>query len=134
VIGPTKLWAARHAYRNVDVSSEGGALAAIAHTYTQNFAMHIVAGKEADITDSAASPELAARVYETTASSIQRSGKLSAQTRDRIWTATHMRNHVRNAMWTVVQYWSQLEQYADPVAGEHGYHQDTRGVCHFKID
>ena len=68
--------------------------------------MHIVAGKEADITDSAASPELAARVYETTASSIQRSGKLSAQTRDRIWTATHMRNHVRNAMWTVVQYWS----------------------------
>jgi hypothetical protein len=134
VIGPTKLWAARDAYRNVDVSSEGGALAAIAHTYTQNFAMHIVAGKEADITDSAASPELAARVYETTSSHIQRSGKLSAQTRDRIWTATHMHNHVRNAMWTVVQYWSQLEQYADPVAGEHVYHQDTRGVCHFKID
>ena len=134
VIGPTKLWAARHSYRNVDVSSEGGALAAIAHTYTQNYAMHIVAGKEADITDSAASPEDAAGVYEATASSIQRSAKLSAQTRDRIWTAAQMRNHVRNAMWTVLQYWSQLEQYADPVSGEHGYHQDTRGLCHFKID
>jgi hypothetical protein len=134
VIGPTKLWAARHSYRNVDVSSEGGALAAISHTYTQNFAMHIVAAKEADITDSAASPEDAARVYETASSHIQRSAKLSAQTRDRIWTATQMRNHVRNALWTVLQYWSQLDQYADPVAGEHGYHQDTRGVCHFKTD
>ena len=133
-IGPAKLWAARHSYRNVDVSSEGGALAAISHTYTQNFAMHIVAGKEADITDSAASPEDAARVYQRAASHIQRSAKLSAQTRDRIWTATHMRNHVRNAMWTVLQYWSQLEHYADPVAGEHGYYQCTRGVCHFKTD
>jgi hypothetical protein len=100
-IGLTNLWAARHLFRNVDVSAEGGALAAISHTYTQNFAMHIVVGKEADITDSVASPEHAARVYETTASHIQRSAKLSAQTRDRIWTATHMCNHVRNAMWTV---------------------------------
>jgi hypothetical protein len=133
-IGPTKLWAARHLFRNVDVSAEGGALAAISHTYTQNFAMHIVAGKESDITDSAASPEHAARVYETTASHIQRSAKLSAQTRDRIWTATHMRNHVRNAMWTVLQYWSRLEQYADPTLAEHGYHKDSRGVCHFKMD
>ena len=133
-IGPTKLWAARHLFRNVDVSAEGGALAAISHTYTHNFAMHIVAGKEADITDSAASPEHAARLYETTASHIQRSAKLSAQTRDRIWTATHMRNHVRNAMWTVLQYWSRLEQYADPTLAEHGYHKDSKGVCHFKMD
>jgi hypothetical protein len=133
-IGPAKLWAARHSFRNVDVSSEGGALAAISHTYTQNFSMHVVAAKEADITDSAASPADAARVYETAASHIQRSAKLSAQTRDRIWTAPHMRNHVRNALWTVLQYWSQLDQYADPVAGEHGYHQDTRGLCHFKTD
>jgi hypothetical protein len=96
--------------------------------------MHIVAGREADITDSAASPEDAAGVYEKTASSIQRSTKLSAQTRDRIWPAAHMRNHVRNAMWTVLQYWSQLEQYADPVTGDHGYQQDTRGLCHFKIE
>jgi hypothetical protein len=96
--------------------------------------MHIVAGREADITDSAASPEDAARVYETAASHIQCSAKLSAQTRDRIWTAAHMRNHVRNALWTVLQYWSQLEQHADPVAGEHGYQQDTRGLCHCKTD
>jgi len=133
-IGPTKLWAARHLFRNVDLSAEGGALAAISHTYTQTFAMHIVTGKAADITESAASPEHAAFVYETTASHIQRSAKLSATTRDRIWTAPHMRNHVRNAMWTVLQYWSRLEQYADPTLADHGYHKDSKGVCHFKMD
>ena len=133
-IGPAKLWAARHAYRNLDVSSEAGAIAAICQAYTSTFSAHVVTAKAADILLSALSSEHATQVYDTTASHIQRSSKISAQTKDRIWTGTHMRNHVRNAMWTVLQYWSQLEQYADPVAGEHGYHQDTRGLCHFKID
>jgi hypothetical protein len=37
-------------------------------------------------------------------------------------------------MWTVLQYWSRLEQYADPTLAEHGYHKDSKGVCHFKMD
>ena len=131
-IGPAKLWAARHSYRNVDVSSEAGAIAAICHAYTTAFSTHIASAKAADISSSALSPEHATELYQTTASKIQRSPNISAQTKDRLWTGTHMHNHVRNALWTVLQYWSQLEQYADPVTGEHGYHQDTRGLCHFK--
>ena len=133
-IGPAKLWAARHSYRNVDVSSEAGAIAAICHAYTTAFSTHIASAKAADISSSALSPEHATELYQTTASKIQRSPNISAQTKDRLWTGTHMHNHVRNALWTVLQYWSQLEQYADPVTGGHGYHQDTRGLCHFKTD
>ena len=134
VIGPTKLWAARHTFRNVDVTAEAGALAAISHAYTKNFAAHIPTGKEADITAAASSSERAALVYGTTVSHIQRSVKISPQTQDRIWTAAHMQNHVRNAMWTVLQYWSRLEQYADPTLSDHGYYKDSSGVCHFKTD
>ena len=133
-IGPAKLWAARHSFRNVDVSSEAGAVAAICHAYTQTFGSRIVTASPSDITASALSADEAVRVYQTTASHIQGNHNISAQTRDRVWTATHMQNHVRNALWTVLQYWSQLEQYGDPVSGEHGYHQDTRGLCHFKTD
>jgi hypothetical protein len=133
-IGPAKLWVARHSYRSVDVSSEAGAIAAICHAYTTAFSAHIASATAADIAASALCSELATQLYQTTASKIQRSPKISAQTKDRLWTGTHMHNHVRNAMWTVLQYWSQLEQYADPVAAEHGYHQDARGLCHFKID
>jgi len=133
-IGPAKLWAARHAYRNVDVSSEAGAIAAVCHAYTNAFSTHIASAKAADISSSALSSEHATDLYQTTASKIQRSPNISVQTKDRLWTGTHMHNHVRNALWTVLQYWSQLEQYADPVAAEHGYHQDTRGLCHFKTD
>jgi hypothetical protein len=133
-IGPAKLWVARHTYRNVDVSSEAGAIAAICHAYTNAFSTHITSAKPADIAASALSTEHTAQLYQTTADKIQRSPKISAQTKDRLWTGTHMHNHVRNALWTVLQYWSQLEQYADPVAAEHGYHQDAKGLCHFKTD
>ena len=133
-IGPSKLWAARHAFRNVDVSSEAGAIAAVSHAYTAAFSAHIASVKAADISSSAESSGQASQLYAVTADEIQRSPKISAQTKDRLWTAAHMHNHVRNALWTVLQYWSQLEQYADPVAGEHGYHQDARGLCHFKTD
>ena len=134
VVGPAKLWAARHLFRNVDVTAEPGALAAISHAYTRTFGAHIPTSREADITDSASSPELAVHVYSTTASHIQRSVKISAQTRDRIWSAVHMQNHVRNARWTVLQYWSQLERYSDPTLSDHGYYKCRNGVCHFKTD
>ena len=134
VVGPAKLWAARHLFRNVDVTAEPGALAAISHAYTRTFGAHIPTSREADITDSASSPELAVHVYSTTASHIQRSVKISAQTRDRIWSAVHMQNHVRNAMWTVLQYWSRLERYSDPTLSDHGYYKCRNGVCHFKTD
>jgi hypothetical protein len=133
VIGPSKLWAARHLFRNVNVGSEAGALATISHAYTKNFASRIATTSPCDITASASSAELAVRVYETTASHIQDNFNISAQVRDRIWPATHMRNHVRNAMWTVLEYWSRLGHYSDPTEG-HGYHKDARGVCHFRID
>ena len=133
-IGPAKLWAARHSFRNLDVSSEAGALATISHAYTQSFASRIVTAGPGDITASALSADDAAHVYQTTASHIQNNHAISAQTRDRIWTAPHMRNHVRNAMWTVLQYWSRLEQYADPTLADHGYHKDSKGACHFKTD
>jgi hypothetical protein len=116
------------------VSSEAGAIAAICHAYTTAFSAHIASATAADIAASAGSSEHAAQLYQTTSSKIQRSPKISAQTKDRLWTAPHMHNHVRNALWTVLQYWSQLEQHADPVAGAYGYHQDTRGLCHFKTD
>jgi hypothetical protein len=134
VIGPSKLWAARHLFRNIDVSSEAGALATISHAYTKNFASRVGTTNPSEITASASSPEQAAHVYEATASHIQGNFNISAQTRDRIWPATHMRNHVRNALWTVLEYWSRLEQYSDPTLDGYGYHKDTRGVCHFKID
>ena len=54
-IGPTKLWAARHSYRNVDVTSEAGAIAAICHAYTTAFSTHIASAKAADISSSAES-------------------------------------------------------------------------------
>lgn len=133
-IGPAKLWAARHSFRNIDVSSEAGALATISHAYTQSFASRIVTAGPGDITASALSADDAALVYQTTASHIQNNHSISAQTRDRIWTAPHMRNHVRNAMWTVLQYWSRLEQYADPTLAGYGYHKDGKGACHFKTD
>jgi len=132
VIGPAKMWAARHLFRNVDVTAEPGALAAISHAYTRNFATHIPVSKEADITDSASSAERAAHMYGTTASHIQRSVKIAPKTQDRIWPATHMQNHVRNAMWTVLQYWSRLELYSDPTLPDHGYYKDGKGACHFK--
>jgi hypothetical protein len=134
VVGPGKLWATRHLFRSIDVSSEAGALAAISHAYTKNFATRVVTKKPSEITASASSPEHAARVYDTTVSHIQRNLNISSQIRDRIWPVTHMQNHVRNAMWTVLQYWSRLEHYSDPTLAGHGYHKDTRGVCHFKID
>jgi hypothetical protein len=133
-IGPAKLWAARHLFRNIDVSSEAGALASISHAYTQTFASRIVTASPRDISASALSADEAALVYQTTASHIQGNHNISAQTRDRIWTAPHMRNHVRNAMWTVLQYWSRLEQYADPSLAAHGYRKDASGACHFKTD
>jgi hypothetical protein len=134
VIGPAKLWAARHLFRNVDVTAEPGALAAISHAYTRTFGAHIPTSREADITDSAASQDRAAHVYGTTASHIQACVKISALTRDRIWSVAHMQNHVRNAMWTVMQYWSQLERHSDPTLSDHGYFKDRNGVCHFKTD
>jgi hypothetical protein len=134
VIGPAKLWAARHLFRNVDVTAEPGALAAISHAYTRTFGAHIPTSREADITDSAASPDRAAHVYGTMASHIQACVKISALTRDRIWSVAHMQNHVRNAMWTVMQYWSQLERHSDPTLSDHGYFKDRNGVCHFKTD
>ena len=134
VIGPGKLWGTRHLFRSIDVSSEAGALATISHAYTKNFATRIVTTKPSEITASALSPDVAARVYDTTVSHIQRNLNISSQIRDRVWPVNHMRNHVRNAMWTVLQYWSRLEHYTDPTLAGHGYHKDTRGVCHFKID
>jgi hypothetical protein len=134
VIGPAKLWAARHLFRNVDVTVEPGALAAISHAYTRTFGAHIPTSREGDITDSAASPDRAAHVYGTMVSHIQACVKISALTRDRIWSVAHMQNHVRNAMWTVMQYWSRLDQYSDPTLSDHGYYKCRNGVCHFKTD
>jgi hypothetical protein len=134
VIGPAKLWAARHLFRNIDVCTEAGALAAISHAYTKNFAGRVGTTNPSDITASSSSSERALDVYHSTAAHIQCNFDISAQTRDRIWSATHMRNHVRNAMWTVLEYWSRLDQYSDPTLADHGYHKDSRGVCHFKMD
>jgi len=134
VIGPGKLWATRHLFRSIHVSSEAGAMAAISHAYTKNFATRVVTTKPSEITASALSLERAAHVYDTTASHIQRNLNISSQIRDRIWPVKHMRNHVRNAMWTVLEYWSRLEHFADPTLADHGYLKDSRGVCHFKID
>jgi hypothetical protein len=134
VIGPAKLWGARHLFRNVNVSSEAGALATISHAYTKNFASRVGTTHPSEITASALSPDHAVLVYQTTASHIQGNFNISAQTRDRIWSATHMHNHVRNALWTVLEYWSRLEQYSDPTLEGHGYHKDARGVCHFRMD
>jgi hypothetical protein len=134
VIGPAKLWATRHLFRNIDVSSEAGALAAISHAYTKNFAGRAGTANPSDITASSASSERALDIYHSTAAHIQSNFDISAQTRDRIWSAAHMRNHVRNALWTVLEYWSRLDQYTDPTLADHGYHKDARGVCHFKMD
>ncbi len=134
VIGPAKLWAARHLFRNIDVCTEAGALATISHAYTKNFAGRAGTTNPSDITASSSSSERALDVYHSTAAHIQCNFDISAQTRDRIWSATHMRNHVRNAMWTVLEYWSRLDQYSDPTLADHGYHKDSRGVCHFKMD
>jgi hypothetical protein len=133
-IGPTKLWATRQLITRINVASEAGALALISHAYTKSFATRIAPSSASDINASSSSADQAARVYETTTAQIKQNLNISTQTRERIWSATHMRNHVRNAMWTVLQYWSCLERYSDPTLPQHGYYKDKNGVCHFKID
>lgn len=133
-IGPTKLWAARHLITRLNVASEAGALALISHAYTKSFATRIAPSSASDINASASSAAQAAYVYETIIAQVKQNLNISAQTRERIWSAAHMQNHVRNAMWTVLQYWSCLEAYENPTLPQHGYYKDDSGVCHFKID
>lgn len=133
-IGPSKLWAARHSFKGLDFTAPEGVLAAITMAYQLNFARHIRAIREGDIASSSEEMPVAIRMYELVSRNIANNSSTSQKHKNSIWSGTHMHMHVLNVFWTVLQYWSQLDLYSDPICESYGYKQNANGACDFIID
>lgn len=133
-IGPSKLWAARHSFKSLDFSTPEGILGAITGAYQLNFAKHIRTVREADIVTSSDEMPTAIRMYEIVTRNIMSNSSTSQKHKSTIWSSNHMHMHVLNVCWTVLQYWSQLDLYSDPICESYGYRHNAKGACEFIID
>jgi hypothetical protein len=131
-IGPAKLWAAKHAARDLDFGSTKGVLAAVTTAYQLNFAKHIRPTRQGDIVSASDEVAQALGMYELVSRNIRNNSATSQKHKDAIWTVTHMHMHVLNVAWTVGEYWTRLGLYADPVCDErYGYKKNAKGSCEF---
>jgi hypothetical protein len=134
VVGPAKLWAARHAAKAIDFATTEGVLAAVTTAYQLNFAKHIRQTRQGDIVSASREESQSLGMYELVSGSIAKNSATSQKHKDSIWTATRMQMHVRNVAWTVGEYWSRLGLYADPVCERYGYKKNAKGSCEFMTD
>jgi len=133
-VGPSKLWAARHSFKSFDFSTPEGVLGAITVAYQLSFAKHIRTVREGDIVTSSDEMPTAIRMYEVVTRNIMSNSSTSQKHKSSIWSSTHMHMHVLNVCWTVLQYWSQLDLYSDPICESYGYRHNAKGACEFIID
>ena len=134
VVGPAKLWAAKHATRGLDFATPEGVLAAVTAAYQLSFAKHIRPTRQGDIVSASRDAEESIGMYESVRRNITSNSATSQKHKDSIWTARHMHLHVLNVSWTVGEYWSRLGLYADPVCERYGYKNNAKGNCEFMTD
>jgi hypothetical protein len=134
VIGPAKLWAAKHATRGLDFATPEGVLAAVTAAYQLSFSKHIRPARQGDIVSASRDAAESIGMYESVRRNITSNSSTSQKHKDSIWTARHMHLHVLNVSWTVGEYWSRLGLYADPVCERYGYKNNAKGNCEFMTD
>ena len=133
-IGPAKLWAAKHAAKDLDFATPEGVLAAVTTAYQLNFGKHIRPTRQGDIVASSREVSQSVGMYELVSRNIRNNSSTSQKHKDTMWTAMHMHMHVLNVTWTVGQYWSRLDLYDDPVCERYGYQNNAKGNCEFILD
>jgi hypothetical protein len=133
-IGPAKLWAAKHAARDLDFATPEGVLAAVTTAYQLNFGKHIRPTRQGDIVASSREVSQSLGMYELVSRNIRNNSSTSQKHKDSLWTARHMHMHVLNVTWTVGEYWSRLDLYDNPVCERYGYQNNAKGNCEFVLD
>lgn len=124
-IGPIKLWAARHEFAHLDLTTPEGLLLALTRVYYKLYhkkinTIHGLCSDQHDLDSST-------QMYQQLASLIKGSDKISSLVQSRTWESPRMQAHVRNAHWTL-QYWSDLQHYPDPLTGSFGFRRHGKHV------
>ena len=118
-IGPSKIWTARHRFRNSQMDNSTAIMTAILLVYNETYAQRtrgVTAELSKGITDTHDARLAYTKLYEQ----IRKCPSIAARTKAGVWDADRMTAHVCNTMWTI-QYWELLHEYADPMSGKFGY-------------
>lgn len=124
-IGPSKLWAARGDFVNLDLTTPEGLLMALTRVYYKLY--HKKIQVISNISSSEHDLDSITQLYAQVAASIKSSTKISQVVQSRTWQWPRMQAHVRNAHWTL-QYWTDLQHYPDPVTGAFGFQRQGKHV------
>lgn len=124
-IGPKKLWDARKSFCHVNVTTPEGLLTALARVYHHMYGKKLgsINGIERDNHDLSSSMLM----YNNISNDIKKSTKISERIQDRTWNAPRMVAHVQNTHWTL-QYWSELQNFPDPMDGQYGFERKGKYV------
>ena len=124
-IGPKKLWDARNSFSRVDVTTPEGLLVALSRVYYKMYESKLapIPGMHVNNHDLDSS----SRMYAKVSDYIKANTKISERVQDRTWKAPRMTAHVRNAHWTL-QYWSELQNFPDPMSGLFGFERKGKYV------
>jgi len=87
VIGPAKLWAAKHATRGLDFATPEGVLAAVTAAYQLSFSKHIRPARQGDIVSASRDAAESIGMYESVRRNITSNSATSQKHKDSIWTA-----------------------------------------------
>ena len=124
-IGPKKLWDARASFSHVDVTTPEGLLIALSRVYHHMYEKKLapVLNLRIDSHDL----DSCMQIYRKISTDIKESSNISERVQERTWNAPRMVAHVRNAHWTL-QYWSELQNYPDPMMGDFGFERRGKYV------
>ena len=118
-VGPTKLWAIRHTLGKNELHSSYDIMGALLQVYYIAFG-HRSRGVDRDLRLAVCDTSTARDAYAQLVVRVQNSAQVAQRTKESLWTSERLVAHVCNTMWTM-QYWTQLHEYPDPLAGNFGY-------------
>lgn len=118
-IGPSKIWTARHRFRNSQMNTSTEIMTALLLVYNDTYRQR-TRGVTAELSQGFEDTQDARLAYVKLYEQIRKCPSIAARTKASVWDTDRMMAHVCNTMWTI-QYWELLHEYADPMTGNFGY-------------